>query len=179
MSTRYLKNRTFNKSLKNVAVWGYWTGTGQYAPGTKRENAPWFEALTGEFKIRSFAILILILISIQLDETGWAWFIPLHNGTTSVGVVLAEDESKRKKAQHRSESNGKSLSEVQHDCYMADLQRAPGLIQLLGSEARFEGKLMSAGDYSYHASEYAGSHFRIAGDAGGRSILQTLLCSSI
>ncbi|PBK87739.1 putative halogenase [Armillaria gallica] len=146
MSTRYLKNRSFNKSLRNVAVWGYWTGTGQYAPGTKRENAPWFEALT--------------------DETGWAWFIPLHNGTTSVGVVLAEDESKRKKAQHRSESNGKSLSEVQHDCYMADLQRAPGLIQLLGSEAKFEGKLMTAGDYSYHASEYAGSHFRIAGDAG-------------
>ncbi|KAK0470422.1 putative halogenase [Desarmillaria tabescens] len=145
MSTRYLKNRSFNKSLKNVAVWGYWTGAGRYAPGTKRENAPWFEALT--------------------DETGWAWFIPLHNGATSVGVVLAEDESKRKKAQYRSESNGKSLSEVQHDCYMADLQRAPGLIQLLG-DAEFEGKLMSAGDYSYHASEYAGSHFRIAGDAG-------------
>ncbi|KAK0477526.1 putative halogenase [Armillaria novae-zelandiae] len=146
MSTRYLKNRSFNKSLKNVAVWGYWTGAGRYAPGTKRENAPWFEALT--------------------DETGWAWFIPLHNGATSVGVVLAEDESKRKKAQHRSEFRGKSLSEVQHDCYMADLQQAPGLIQLLGSEAKFEGKLMSAGDYSYHASEYAGSHFRIAGDAG-------------
>ncbi|KAK0474373.1 putative halogenase [Armillaria novae-zelandiae] len=101
------------------------------------------------------------------DETGWAWFIPLHNGATSVGVVLAEDESKRKKAQHRSEFRGKSLSEVQHDCYMTDLQQAPGLIQLLGSEAKFEGKLMSAGDYSYHASEYAGSHFRIAGDAGG------------
>ncbi|KAK0199426.1 putative halogenase [Desarmillaria ectypa] len=145
MSTRYLKNRTFNKSLKNVAVWGYWTGTERYAPGTKRENAPWFEALT--------------------DETGWAWFIPLHNGTTSVGVVLREEESKRKKAQYKSEFNDKSLSEVQHDCYMSDLQLAPGLIQLLGN-GEFEGKLMSAGDYSYHASEYAGSHFRIAGDAG-------------
>ncbi|KAK0470436.1 putative halogenase [Desarmillaria tabescens] len=145
MSTRYLKNRSFNKTLRNVAVWGYWTGTGCYAPGTTRENAPWFEALT--------------------DETGWAWFIPLHNGTTSVGVVLVEEESKRKKAQYRSESNGKSSSELQHDCYMADLQRAPGLIQLLG-DAKFEGKLMSAGDYSYHASEHAGPNFRIAGDAG-------------
>ncbi len=48
MSTKYLKNRTFNNSLKNVAVWGYWTGTNRYAPGTNRENAPWFEALTGE-----------------------------------------------------------------------------------------------------------------------------------
>ncbi|PBK81222.1 putative halogenase [Armillaria gallica] len=146
MSMRYLKNRTFNKSLKNIAVWGYWTGARQYTSGMKQENTPWFEALT--------------------DETGWAWFIPLHNGTTSISVVLAEDESKHKKAQHRSESNEKSLSKVQHDCYMADLQRAPGLIQLLGSEAKFEGKLMSAGDYSYHVSEYAGPHFRIAGDAG-------------
>lgn len=145
MSTRYMKNRTFNKSLKNVAIWGYWNGAGRYAPGTKRENAPWFEALT--------------------DESGWAWFIPLHNGSTSVGVVLGEEESKHKRTRYRSESNGKSLSEVQHHCYMADLQRAPGLIQLLG-DATFEGKLMSAGDYSYHASEYAGPHFRIAGDAG-------------
>lgn len=145
MSTKYLKNRTFNKSLKNVAVWGYWTGTNRYAPGTKRENAPWFEALT--------------------DETGWVWFIPLHNGTTSVGVVLVEEESKRKKAEFRAENEGKSLSEVQHDRYMADIQLAPGLIDLLG-DGKFEGKLQSAGDYSYHASGYAGPHFRIAGDAG-------------
>ncbi|KAK0207565.1 putative halogenase [Armillaria fumosa] len=145
MSTRYLKNRTFNQTLKNVAVWGYWTATGSYAPGTTRENAPWFEALT--------------------DETGWAWFIPLHNGTTSVGVVLVEEESKRKRTQYRSECKDKSPSEIQHDCYMADLQRAPGLIRLLGT-ATFEGKLMSAGDYSYHATEYAGPNFRLAGDAG-------------
>ncbi|KAG7444588.1 putative halogenase [Guyanagaster necrorhizus] len=145
MSTRYLKNRTFNESLRNVAVWGYWTGAECYAPGTTRENAPWFEALT--------------------DETGWAWFIPLHNGTTSVGVVLVEEESRRKKMQHRSKSNEKSPEEVQHDCYMADLQRAPGLIRLLGN-ARFEGKLRSAGDYSYHATEHAGPNYRIAGDAG-------------
>jgi flavine halogenase len=48
MSTKYLKNRKFNKSLKNIAYWAYWAGGGIYAPGTKRENAPWFEALTGK-----------------------------------------------------------------------------------------------------------------------------------
>lgn len=48
MSTKYLKeNRRINQSLKNVAVWGYWKGGAKYAPGTKRENAPWFESLTG------------------------------------------------------------------------------------------------------------------------------------
>ena len=44
---RYLKNRKFNDSLKNVAVWGYWRGTGMYGKGTTRENAPYFEALSG------------------------------------------------------------------------------------------------------------------------------------
>jgi flavin-dependent dehydrogenase len=48
MSTRYLKNRKFTQALKNIAIWGYWEGHGVYMPGTSRENAPWFEALTGQ-----------------------------------------------------------------------------------------------------------------------------------
>lgn len=47
MSTKYLKNRSFMESLKNIAVWGYWTGAGTYGKGTTRSGAPWFEALTG------------------------------------------------------------------------------------------------------------------------------------
>ena len=47
MSTKYLKNRTFTDSLKNIAVWGYWAGAGSYGEGTARAGAPWFEALTG------------------------------------------------------------------------------------------------------------------------------------
>ena len=47
MSTKYLKNRNFMDSLKNIAVWGYWTGVGTYGEGTTRAGAPWFEALTG------------------------------------------------------------------------------------------------------------------------------------
>ena len=47
MSTKYLKNRKYNQGLKNVASWGYWKGTNQYAMGTKRQNQPYFEALTG------------------------------------------------------------------------------------------------------------------------------------
>ena len=47
MSTKYLKNRRFTESLKNIAVWGYWTGAGSYGIGTTRAGAPWFEALTG------------------------------------------------------------------------------------------------------------------------------------
>jgi len=49
LSTRYFKNRHFNASLKNIAVWGYWQNVSQYGLGTAREGSPWFEALTGKF----------------------------------------------------------------------------------------------------------------------------------
>lgn len=47
ISTKYLKSRKFTNSLKNVASWGYWKNAGAYKPGTNREGAPFFEALTG------------------------------------------------------------------------------------------------------------------------------------
>ena len=48
MSDRYMKNRHYNESLRNIALWGYWTGVEAYGLGTEREGAPWFEALTGK-----------------------------------------------------------------------------------------------------------------------------------
>jgi len=47
VSTKYLKNRRFNETLKNVARWGYWDGANSYMPGTTRQNAIWIEALDG------------------------------------------------------------------------------------------------------------------------------------
>ena len=49
MAQKYVNHRKTNMSLQNVACWGYWKGTGAYGVGTSRENAPWFEALTGIF----------------------------------------------------------------------------------------------------------------------------------
>ncbi|KAJ7790794.1 putative halogenase [Mycena olivaceomarginata] len=138
MSSKYLRNRKFNKNLKNIAFWTYWTGAGTYEPGTRRENAPWFEALT--------------------DETGWSWFIPLHNGTVSVGVVLKEEVSRAQ----RSTVVG---PDVNKSHYLTRLKLAPGVIRLLGT-AELTGEVKSAGDYSYSASYYAGPNYRIAGDAG-------------
>lgn len=48
LSTKYLRNRHYNASLKNVAVWAYWKDTALYGAGTSRQGAPWFEALTGQ-----------------------------------------------------------------------------------------------------------------------------------
>lgn len=49
LSTKYLKNRIFNRGLKNIASWGYWRGTDSYAQGTARANSPYFEALRSMF----------------------------------------------------------------------------------------------------------------------------------
>ena len=53
LNTKYLKNRSYNKALKNVANWAYYTGAGRYGTGTKRENAPFFEALRGMCALNS------------------------------------------------------------------------------------------------------------------------------
>ncbi|KAJ7116117.1 putative halogenase [Mycena crocata] len=140
MSTKYLKNRHFNKSLRNVACWGYWKGTSMYAPvgQSDRNNAPWFEAM--------------------LDETGWCWFIPLHNGTVSVGVVETEESSIAKKRAMDPANNSLTAH------YHAQLKLAPGLVGLLG-DGELVSDIKAAGDYSYSATAYAGPNYRMVGDA--------------
>ncbi|KAJ7898527.1 putative halogenase [Mycena olivaceomarginata] len=142
VSTRYLRNRHFNNSLRNVACWGYWRGASMYAPEghSERNNAPWFEAMT--------------------DETGWCWFIPLHNGTVSVGVVMTEASSIAKKRAMTASGDDKSLTAHYH----AQLQLAPGLVRLL-ADGELISEIKSAGDYSYSATSYAGPNYRLVGDA--------------
>ncbi|PBK91714.1 FAD binding domain-containing protein [Armillaria gallica] len=153
MSTKYLKNRHFNLSLKNIAVWGYWKDVGTYGVGTKKEGSPWFEALT--------------------DESGWAWFIPLHNGTTSVGVVMNQEVYNQKLKRPIPSSpfpSGPALNHSDSDSttrYLASLSLAPHLVDLIGNKGMLmEGTIAKASDYSYSAPSYAGNGFRIVGDAG-------------
>ncbi|KAE8371846.1 hypothetical protein BDV26DRAFT_286439 [Aspergillus bertholletiae] len=137
ISTKYLKNRSYNKGLRNVASWGYWKGGGVHGVGTHKEGAPYFEALK--------------------DASGWVWFIPLHNGTHSVGVVQNQEiatEKKRKMAEPSSKG-----------FYLESLEFVPGIKELL-SNAELISEIKSASDWSYSASSYAFPGVRIAGDAG-------------
>ncbi|KAJ7857604.1 hypothetical protein B0H13DRAFT_2356880 [Mycena leptocephala] len=150
MSTKYLKNRHMNETLKNIACWAYWTGADQYAPGTDRENAPWFEALT--------------------DESGWAWFIPLQDKTVSVGIVMDSKVSAAKKAAGSAAAGDGKVHSLE-DHYLSQLAFVPKLKKLLGgAELRVDvnGQIptvKSASDFSYTASQYSGDHFRLVGDA--------------
>ncbi|KAH8900523.1 FAD/NAD(P)-binding domain-containing protein [Thozetella sp. PMI_491] len=141
LSTKYMKNRRYNQGLKNVANWSYWKDTNEYAPGTTRQNAPLFEALRGS----------------ALDESGWAWFIPLHNGTTSVGIVENQKLSTKKKKES-------GVSNTQ-EFYIQNLKLAPNVLALIGDGTQVD-KVKAASDYSYSASSYAFQNARIAGDAG-------------
>ncbi|KAL6238481.1 hypothetical protein BDW75DRAFT_247227 [Aspergillus navahoensis] len=137
ISTKYLKNRSYNKGLRNVASWGYWRGGGVHGVGTHKEGAPYFEALK--------------------DASGWVWFIPLHNGTHSVGVVQNQEmatEKKRKMAEPSSKG-----------FYLESLEFVPGIKELLAN-AELISEVKSASDWSYSASSYAFPGVRIAGDAG-------------
>ncbi|KAJ7830713.1 putative halogenase [Mycena olivaceomarginata] len=135
--------------LAQHCVLGLLDGRGKYAPGTDRENATWLEAL--------------------VDESGWAWFIPLHGGRVSVGIVLKEDSSRAKRAR----LPGPNFN-FQH--YHDQLKLAPGVTRLLGN-ATLVGEVKTAGDYSYASSHYAGPNYRIAGDAG--LFCELLLASSL
>ncbi|KAI9150536.1 Flavine halogenase aclH [Paramyrothecium foliicola] len=137
LSTKYLKNRTFNPNLRNVADWGYWKGSATFAPGTKMEGAPYFEALT--------------------DASGWCWYIPLHDGTTSVGIV----QDMTKAALRKQELDPTSTKQF----YLHSLGLAPRVSALL-SKAELGEQIKSASDYSYHASTYSMPYARICGDAG-------------
>jgi hypothetical protein len=51
LSTKYMKNRHYNASLKNVANWAYFEGTGAYNNDAGHPNTPFFEALNGTHSI--------------------------------------------------------------------------------------------------------------------------------
>lgn len=103
----------------------------------------------------------------SIDESGWAWYIPLHNGTVSVGVVMNQTISNEKKAAGRVGKADYSLR--QH--YFDQLEFLPGVKDLLEfATLRDDGytpAVQSASDYSYSATNYAGNHYRLVGDASG------------
>lgn len=97
--------------------------------------------------------------SITVDASGWVWTIPLHNGTTSVGVVRNQAVSTQRKKEMDFASS--------KDYYLDGLQGAPGILKVLGEKAELvSDDIKNASDWSYSAGGYASPHIRVAGDAG-------------
>jgi hypothetical protein len=108
-----------------------------------------------------------VLKVLLTDEYGWTWFIPLHDGTVSVGVVINQEKSNAKKTADKAAGKDTFLTEF----YKRQIKHTPNIVALLGDAALVKKPdvplVNSASDYSYQASHYAGPHYRLVGDAGG------------
>ncbi|WP_428537536.1 NAD(P)/FAD-dependent oxidoreductase [Rhodopila sp.] len=90
-------------------------------------------------------------ISIFWFEHGWIWFIPLADGTTSVGAVCPPDYLKSRKTDVTS-------------FFRDTIATAPALAERL-SGAVMTGPVTATGNYSYQARSMVGRNYLLVGDA--------------
>ncbi|MET0396497.1 MAG: NAD(P)/FAD-dependent oxidoreductase [Longimicrobiaceae bacterium] len=141
MANRYLRSRRHNEAFRNIAVWGYWRGVAMPHVG-----------LTGPILVGS------------LPE-GWTWTIPLHDGTTSVGLVVHEDWLKERRA----------TTSVM-DIYLDGIARSRLASEAVAG-AEMVSELRTEGDYSYLSEVLAGPGYFLSGDSA--AFLDPLLSSGV
>jgi flavin-dependent dehydrogenase len=91
-------------------------------------------------------------ITIFWFEHGWIWFIPLADGTTSVGATCWPGYLK---------TRDKPLKEFFFDT----LALAPALMERLRGATLVDDAVHATGNYSYSASQATGSRWLMLGDA--------------
>ena len=121
--------REFNPFFKNLALWSYFTGAG-------RLDDP----------------LADHILSAAHDE-GWCWYIPLHDGTVSVGAVVDA-------ARWRDRARGAALAGT----YQGLLARCAPVVRLLAG-ARQVAPVRVIRDYSYSSRRFFAGGALLAGDA--------------
>jgi FAD-dependent halogenase len=121
--------REFNPFLKNLAIWSYFADAARME-GSLRDN---------------------ILSAAHLE--GWCWYIPLHDGTISVGAVV---DAARWKDRTRPEG----LQET----YRALIDRCRPVAEMLRG-ARQVAPVRLIRDYSYSSSRFFHGEALLAGDA--------------
>jgi flavin-dependent dehydrogenase len=90
-------------------------------------------------------------ISIFWFDQGWFWFIPLADGTTSIGAVCPPDYLK---------TRGTDVTTFFHQM----IARAPALQDRLLS-ATLTGPATATGNYSYRARKMVGRNYLMVGDS--------------
>lgn len=141
LSSRHFGDRQPLRNLRNIAVWGYWTGA------TVLADTP----IGG--------------INIISSDEGWYWVIPLAGGRTSIGYVTTRDAFARDRVSgesldenyRRVVAASKTISELVADgehvgtaraetdySYIADRFCGPGFA-IVGDAACFLDPLLSTG----------------------------------
>ncbi|HWK44495.1 MAG TPA: NAD(P)/FAD-dependent oxidoreductase [Stellaceae bacterium] len=90
-------------------------------------------------------------ISIFWFDHGWIWYIPLADGTTSVGAVCWPHYLKSRKTDMTT-------------FFRETIAQAPALAERL-KHAELQGSAIGTGNYSYRADRMAGAGYLMLGDA--------------
>jgi flavin-dependent dehydrogenase len=90
-------------------------------------------------------------ISIFWFDHGWIWFIPLADGTTSIGAVCPPEYLKSRKTDVTT-------------FFQQTIAKAPALMERL-SGATLTGPATATGNYSYRARSMVGRNYLMVGDA--------------
>lgn len=117
----------YHDDLRNIATWAYWQGCNLYG-GTKAGD-----------------------IVAENRPSGWFWFIPLHDGTVSVGYVTPIDEYK---------ASGKSLEQL----YADEMAKTEEVKTLMAGARRVSG-FRNIKDWSYTCERFHGPGWVLVGDA--------------
>jgi halogenation protein CepH len=120
--------RRFNDFFKNLAIFGYFDGA---------------ERLPGE--------LANHILSAAFAD-GWFWYIPLHDGTMSVGAVV---DARRWRDLATSDPEA---------TYRGLIERCPAIAHRL-THAALVSPIRIIRDYSYDSTRFWGRGFLLAGDA--------------
>ncbi len=91
-------------------------------------------------------------ISIFWFQHGWFWFIPLADGTTSIGAVCWP---------HYLKSRDKPLREFFEDT----IALSPALAERLNGAELIDGTVYATGNYSYESTRSHGDRYLLLGDA--------------
>jgi flavin-dependent dehydrogenase len=116
-----------NRRHNSAAVFGHFSGA-RRSPGKAEGN-----------------------ITIFWFDQGWFWFIPLSDGSTSVGAVCRPDYFKSRKADIDT-------------FFMDTIALCPAMAERL-SQAKLLGPATGTGNYSYRAERMTGESFIMLGDA--------------
>jgi flavin-dependent dehydrogenase len=91
-------------------------------------------------------------ISIFWFEHGWFWFIPLADGSTSIGAVCWP---------HYLKSRNKPLK----DFFLDTVAMSPALAERLAGAVLIDDAVYATGNYAYSSTRSAGDRYLLVGDA--------------
>lgn len=116
------------------------------------------ESLHGESSFQLFAVPY----SQRVDHSGWCWYIPVNDGTISIGIVLHEKYVKEKKA-------GKTMAEMYMSLFdhLNIVNELKAGAEMMPNKEGKGGPIYMASDYSYMSQDVAKKNYRLAGDSAG------------